>query len=79
VAPIYREAVTGKDPFGQALAKLATISRLEVSKLISECPCDAWGLGRNERQNLEDFILNLATRIPTILNSSRTSFPRWEA
>jgi hypothetical protein len=79
VAPIYREAVRGKDPFAEALDRLGTISRSDASKIISECPCDAWGVGQNEKQNLEDFLLNLAARIPKILNSSRSSFPRWEA
>jgi hypothetical protein len=77
IAPIYRELVTGPEPFADSLARLGAISSSDISKIIADSPCNAWGVSTAEMQNLQDFILNAAKRISTILNSSKSSFPRW--
>ena len=76
VAPIFREVVTGQDPFQSTFQRLSLVSSSAVRGILTECPPE-WGVSQLEITSLESFIEEGVRKLPEIISSSKSSFANW--
>jgi hypothetical protein len=70
------DAISGPDPFGQAIAEARRVSPQWLGGLLSELP-EEWGVSPEELNALRDFLLGQARRLEEILSRERALFPNW--
>ncbi|WP_274361882.1 HipA family kinase [Paenibacillus thermotolerans] len=78
--PVYRKFVPyidGPDPFGNYIALLRSIGGDQVKAAVHGLPRE-WGIGREERERLVEFLMYRKDRIHRALRKLVRHFPQWK-
>jgi hypothetical protein len=77
VVSIFPQLISGNDPFGPVLARLAEITGPKVRSCLDEIPLELWGVPDGDPESLVAYLLEQRDVIPRLLEQAQPTFPKW--